>query len=122
MFHVSCFILPRIDLVVLLTDYEARIILPHLIGSLGHSDSLCSSIRDLLSFLPQVYPASKLFPFFLDGLEASRSPRASSEILSQMADLIRQWGLLQSPSNPPSKWIPSLVKSMNQFSLSLSRD
>jgi len=90
----------------LLPDYEAALIIPVLITASGRGEAVCLRVRELLKFVPRVYPASKMFDFFVDSLSA-KSPKTLTESLGQMANLIYKQGILVCSN--PSKALPVVL-------------
>lgn len=75
-----------------LHDIEASSFIPYLITKIGDGkDQVRNSCKAIVKTLCQLYPASKLFLYLLDGLK-SKSAKQRAECLDEMGNLIRGWG------------------------------
>uniref|UniRef100_A0A3B5M413 Cytoskeleton associated protein 5 n=1 Tax=Xiphophorus couchianus TaxID=32473 RepID=A0A3B5M413_9TELE len=76
-----------------LTEYEANSFVPYLILKVGESkDVVRKDVRVILSMLCKVYPASKLFPFLMDGTK-SKNSKQRAECLEELGCLIEGYGM-----------------------------
>ncbi|XP_063053472.1 cytoskeleton-associated protein 5 isoform X2 [Engraulis encrasicolus] len=76
-----------------LSDYEASSFTPYLILKVGESkDVVRKDVRAILSMLNKVYPASKLFPFIMDGTK-SKNSKQRMECLEELGCLIECFGV-----------------------------
>ena len=94
-----------------LTDYEASCILPTLIPKAGESkESLRGRLAQIFRQLCRIYPASKLFGAFLEGLRA-KTANTRSFCLEEMSSLVARNGLtvLQPGGNRQVSQIASMV-------------
>uniref|UniRef100_H3CGY6 Cytoskeleton associated protein 5 n=1 Tax=Tetraodon nigroviridis TaxID=99883 RepID=H3CGY6_TETNG len=79
-----------------LSEYEASSFVPYLILKVGESkDVVRKDVRAILAMLCKVYPASKVFPFLMDGTKSKNSKQraASSECLEELGCLIEGYGM-----------------------------
>ena len=75
--------------------------MPILLDLTAQGENLAATSTDLLRSFPRIYPASKLFDWYLElGLEA-KSPRTKAETLTLCGELLRRQGLTVC-SNPAS--------------------
>ncbi|XP_047200652.1 cytoskeleton-associated protein 5 isoform X2 [Girardinichthys multiradiatus] len=76
-----------------LTEYEANSFVPYLILKVGESkDVVRKDVRAILAMLCKVYPASKLFPFLMDGTK-SKNSKQRAECLEELGCLIEGYGM-----------------------------
>ncbi|KAM3869850.1 cytoskeleton-associated protein 5 isoform 3-T3 [Diretmus argenteus] len=76
-----------------LNDYEANSFVPYLILKVGESkDVVRKDVRAILTLLCKVYPASKLFPFLMDGTK-SKNSKQRAECLDELGCLIEGYGM-----------------------------
>ncbi|XP_065129691.2 cytoskeleton-associated protein 5 isoform X2 [Paramisgurnus dabryanus] len=76
-----------------LSDYEASSFIPYLILKVGESkDVVRKDVRGILGMFCQVYPASKIFPFLMDGTK-SKNSKQRSECLEELGCLIENFGM-----------------------------
>ncbi|XP_048112966.1 cytoskeleton-associated protein 5 isoform X1 [Alosa alosa] len=76
-----------------LSDYEASSFIPYLILKVGESkDVVRKDVRAILSILSKVYPASKLFPFLMEGTK-SKNSKQRCECLEELGCLIEGFGM-----------------------------
>ncbi|KAL2093484.1 hypothetical protein ACEWY4_010796 [Coilia grayii] len=76
-----------------LSDYEASSFIPYLILKVGESkDVVRKDVRAILSMLNKVYPASKLFPFVMEGTK-SKNSKQRCECLEELGCLIECFGV-----------------------------
>uniref|UniRef100_A0A8C2X2J8 Cytoskeleton associated protein 5 n=1 Tax=Cyclopterus lumpus TaxID=8103 RepID=A0A8C2X2J8_CYCLU len=76
-----------------LTEYEANSFIPYLILKVGESkDVVRKDVRAILAMLCKVYPASKVFPFLMDGTK-SKNSKQRAECLEELGCLIEGYGI-----------------------------
>ncbi|KAM9352297.1 cytoskeleton-associated protein 5 [Symphorus nematophorus] len=76
-----------------LTEYEANSFAPYLILKVGESkDVVRKDVRAILTMLCKVYPASKVFPFLMDGTK-SKNSKQRAECLEELGCLIEGYGM-----------------------------
>ncbi|XP_056908660.1 cytoskeleton-associated protein 5 isoform X5 [Takifugu flavidus] len=76
-----------------LTEYEANSFLPYLLLKVGESkDVVRKDVRAILTMLCKVYPASKVFPFLMDGTK-SKNSKQRAECLEELGCLIEGYGM-----------------------------
>lgn len=76
-----------------MTDYEANSFVPYLILKVGESkDVVRKDVRAILTKLCRVYPASKLFPFLMEGTK-SKNSKQRAECLEELGCLIQGYGV-----------------------------
>ncbi|XP_072291892.1 cytoskeleton-associated protein 5 isoform X2 [Eucyclogobius newberryi] len=76
-----------------LTEYEANSFVPYLILKVGESkDIVRKDVRAILGMLCKVYPASKTFPFLMDGTK-SKNSKQRAECLEELGCLIEDFGM-----------------------------
>ncbi|XP_070686907.1 cytoskeleton-associated protein 5 [Pempheris klunzingeri] len=76
-----------------LTEYEANSFIPYLILKVGESkDVVRKDVRTILTMLCKVYPASKVFPFLMDGTK-SKNSKQRAECLEELGCLIEGYGM-----------------------------
>ncbi|XP_062856912.1 cytoskeleton-associated protein 5 isoform X2 [Trichomycterus rosablanca] len=76
-----------------LSEYEASSFIPYLILKVGESkDVVRKDVRAILSLLCNVYPASKMFPFLMEGTK-SKNSKQRSECLEELGCLIENNGM-----------------------------
>ncbi|KAM7396138.1 hypothetical protein PAMP_019206 [Pampus punctatissimus] len=76
-----------------LTEYEANSFVPYLILKVGESkDVVRKDVRAILTMLCKVYPASKVFPFLMDGTK-SKNSKQRAECLEELGCLIEGYGM-----------------------------
>ncbi|XP_044048307.1 cytoskeleton-associated protein 5 isoform X3 [Siniperca chuatsi] len=76
-----------------LTEYEANSFVPYLIVKVGESkDVVRKDVRAILTMLCKVYPASKVFPFLMDGTK-SKNSKQRAECLEELGCLIEGYGM-----------------------------
>ncbi|XP_047451779.1 cytoskeleton-associated protein 5 isoform X2 [Mugil cephalus] len=76
-----------------LTEYEATSFVPYLILKVGESkDVVRKDVRAILNMLCKVYPASKVFPFLMDGTK-SKNSKQRAECLEELGCLIEGYGM-----------------------------
>ncbi|XP_070827675.1 cytoskeleton-associated protein 5 isoform X1 [Chaetodon trifascialis] len=76
-----------------LTEYEANSFAPYLILKVGESkDVVRKDVRAILGMLCKVYPASKVFPFLMDGTK-SKNSKQRAECLEELGCLIEGYGM-----------------------------
>ncbi|XP_031420118.1 cytoskeleton-associated protein 5 isoform X2 [Clupea harengus] len=76
-----------------LSDYEASSFIPYLILKVGESkDVVRKDVRAIFTMLCKVYPASKLFPFILEGTK-SKNSKQRCECLEELGCLIEGFGM-----------------------------
>ncbi|CAG5958617.1 unnamed protein product [Menidia menidia] len=76
-----------------LTEYEANSFVPYLITKVGESkDVVRKDVRAILTMLCKVYPASKVFPFLMDGTK-SKNSKQRAECLEELGCLIEGYGM-----------------------------
>ncbi|KAM6926731.1 cytoskeleton-associated protein 5 isoform 1-T1 [Lycodopsis pacificus] len=76
-----------------LTEYEANSFIPYLILKVGESkDVVRKDVRAILAMLCKVHPASKVFPFLMDGTK-SKNSKQRAECLEELGCLIEGYGM-----------------------------
>ncbi|XP_061578150.1 cytoskeleton-associated protein 5 isoform X3 [Cololabis saira] len=76
-----------------LTEYESNSFVPYLILKVGESkDVVRKDVRAILTMLCKVYPASKVFPFLMDGTK-SKNSKQRAECLEELGCLIGGYGM-----------------------------
>ncbi|XP_015239283.1 PREDICTED: cytoskeleton-associated protein 5 [Cyprinodon variegatus] len=76
-----------------LTEYEANSFIPYLILKVGESkDVVRKDVRAIFTMLCKVYPASKLFPFLMEGTK-SKNSKQRAECLEELGCLIEGYGM-----------------------------
>ncbi|XP_034541415.1 cytoskeleton-associated protein 5 isoform X2 [Notolabrus celidotus] len=76
-----------------LTEYEANSFVPYLILKVGESkDVVRKDVRAILAMLCKVHPASKVFPFLMDGTK-SKNSKQRAECLEELGCLIEGYGM-----------------------------
>ncbi|XP_046889619.1 cytoskeleton-associated protein 5 isoform X2 [Hypomesus transpacificus] len=76
-----------------LNEYEASSFIPYLILKVGESkDVVRKDVRAILAMLCKVYPASKVFPFLMDGTK-SKNSKQRAECLDELGNLIGNYGM-----------------------------
>ncbi|XP_034734169.1 cytoskeleton-associated protein 5 isoform X3 [Etheostoma cragini] len=76
-----------------LTEYEANSFVPYLILKVGEpKDVVRKDVRAILAMLCKVYPASKVFPFLMDGTK-SKNSKQRAECLEELGCLIEGYGM-----------------------------
>ncbi|KAM9502287.1 cytoskeleton-associated protein 5-like isoform 5-T5 [Salvelinus alpinus] len=76
-----------------LNEYEASSFIPYLILKVGESkDVVRKDVRAILTMLCKVYPASKVFPFLMDGTK-SKNSKQRAECLEELGCLIENYGM-----------------------------
>uniref|UniRef100_A0A3Q0SS83 Cytoskeleton associated protein 5 n=1 Tax=Amphilophus citrinellus TaxID=61819 RepID=A0A3Q0SS83_AMPCI len=76
-----------------LTEYEANSFVPYLVLKVGESkDVVRKDVRAILTMLCKVYPASKVFPFLMDGTK-SKNSKQRAECLEELGCLIEGYGM-----------------------------
>uniref|UniRef100_A0A1A8N3F8 Cytoskeleton associated protein 5 n=1 Tax=Nothobranchius pienaari TaxID=704102 RepID=A0A1A8N3F8_9TELE len=76
-----------------LTEYEANSFIPYLLLKVGESkDVVRKDVRAILAMLCKVYPASKIFPFLMEGTK-SKNSKQRAECLEELGCLIEGYGM-----------------------------
>ncbi|XP_068996067.1 cytoskeleton-associated protein 5 isoform X1 [Embiotoca jacksoni] len=76
-----------------LTEYEANSFVPYVILKVGESkDVVRKDVRAILAMLCKVYPASKVFPFLMEGTK-SKNSKQRAECLEELGCLIEGYGM-----------------------------
>ncbi|XP_044737477.1 protein mini spindles isoform X3 [Chrysoperla carnea] len=76
-----------------LSDSEASSFIPYLILKVGDpKDAVRNSVRALFNQITYIYPASKFFPYMMDGLK-SKNARQRTECLDELGLLIKSFGM-----------------------------
>ncbi|XP_066276419.1 cytoskeleton-associated protein 5-like isoform X5 [Branchiostoma lanceolatum] len=76
-----------------LLDIEANSFLPYLVIKVGDSkDVIRKDVRAILKVITKVYPASKIFPFLMDGVR-SKNAKQRAECIEELGNLIEGYGL-----------------------------
>ncbi|KAI4875261.1 hypothetical protein NFI96_023924 [Prochilodus magdalenae] len=66
-----------------LTEYEASSFIPYLILKVGEpKDVVRKDVRSIISLLRRVYPASRVFPFLMDGTKSKNSKQRAETYLT----------------------------------------
>ncbi|XP_076879237.1 cytoskeleton-associated protein 5-A-like isoform X2 [Brachyhypopomus gauderio] len=77
-----------------LTEHEASSFIPYLILKMGEpKDVVRKDVRSLCRLLRQVYPASRIFPFLMDGTK-SKNSKQRAECLEELGSLVGMCGML----------------------------
>ncbi|XP_046898136.1 cytoskeleton-associated protein 5-like isoform X2 [Hypomesus transpacificus] len=86
-----------------LNQLEASAFIPYLVLKVGESkDGVRKDVRSILSMLCKVYPASKIFPFLMEGTR-SKNSKQRAECLEELGCLVELYGLtVCQPSAPRS--------------------
>ncbi|XP_035981663.1 cytoskeleton-associated protein 5 isoform X1 [Fundulus heteroclitus] len=83
-----------------LTEYEATSFVPYLILKVGEpKDVVRKDVRAILAMLCKVYPASKLFPFLMEGTK-SKNSKQRAECLEELGCLIEGYGMIVCQPTP----------------------
>ncbi|KAM4553140.1 cytoskeleton-associated protein 5 isoform 3-T3 [Fundulus diaphanus] len=83
-----------------LTEYEAISFVPYLILKVGEpKDVVRKDVRAILAMLCKVYPASKLFPFLMEGTK-SKNSKQRAECLEELGCLIEGYGMIVCQPTP----------------------
>ncbi|XP_034051282.1 cytoskeleton-associated protein 5-like [Thalassophryne amazonica] len=76
-----------------LSDFEANAFLPYLILKMGESkDVVRKDVRVIANMMCKMYPASKIFPFVMDGTK-SKNSKQRAECLEELGCLILLCGM-----------------------------
>uniref|UniRef100_A0A8B9HUE7 Cytoskeleton associated protein 5 n=1 Tax=Astyanax mexicanus TaxID=7994 RepID=A0A8B9HUE7_ASTMX len=76
-----------------LSEYEASSFIPYLILKVGESkDVVRKDVRAILTMLCNVYSASKMFPFLMEGTK-SKNSKQRCECLEELGCLIENYGM-----------------------------
>ncbi|KAI4883752.1 hypothetical protein NFI96_024676 [Prochilodus magdalenae] len=76
-----------------LTEYEASSFIPYLILKVGEpKDVVRKDVRSIISLLRRVYPASRVFPFLMDGTK-SKNSKQRAECLEELGCLVGLCGM-----------------------------
>ncbi|XP_035276020.1 cytoskeleton-associated protein 5-like isoform X3 [Anguilla anguilla] len=76
-----------------LSEYEATSFVPYLILKVGESkDVVRKDVRSILTMLCNLYPASKVFTFLMEGTK-SKNSKQRSECLEELGCLIESYGM-----------------------------
>ncbi|KAF0040869.1 hypothetical protein F2P81_006767 [Scophthalmus maximus] len=76
-----------------LTEYEANSFVPYLILKVGESkDVVRKDVRAILTMLCKIHPASKVFPFLMEGTK-SKNSKQRAECLEELGCLIEGYGM-----------------------------
>ncbi|XP_053369501.1 cytoskeleton-associated protein 5-like [Clarias gariepinus] len=76
-----------------LTEHEATLFIPYFILKMGEpKDVVRKDVRSIFSLMRKVYPASRLFPFLVDGTK-SKNSKQRAECLEELGCLVGQCGL-----------------------------
>ncbi|KAM3877473.1 cytoskeleton-associated protein 5-like [Diretmus argenteus] len=71
-----------------LSDLEANSFIPYVILKMGESkDGVRKDVRTIMAMLCKVYPASKIFPFIMEGTK-SKNSKQRAECLEELGGLI----------------------------------
>ncbi|XP_061677746.1 cytoskeleton-associated protein 5 isoform X2 [Syngnathoides biaculeatus] len=83
-----------------LTEYEANSFVPYLLLKVGESkDVVRKDVRAILTVLCKVYPASKVFPYLMDGTK-SKNSKQRAECLEELGCLIEGYGMIVCQPTP----------------------
>ncbi|XP_061533378.1 cytoskeleton-associated protein 5 isoform X2 [Phycodurus eques] len=83
-----------------LTEYEANSFVPYLLLKVGESkDVVRKDVRAILTMLCKVYPASKVFPYLMDGTK-SKNSKQRAECLEELGCLIEGYGMIVCQPTP----------------------
>nr|CAB3231403.1 cytoskeleton-associated protein 5-like [Phallusia mammillata] len=94
------------------SDYELASFLPHLMIKIGENkDNIRKAVHGILKQVSNVYPASKLFNYIMDGIK-SKNSRQRSECLDHIALLIETYGV--------SVCQPSAAKALKEIATNIS--
>ncbi|PNF34800.1 hypothetical protein B7P43_G03732 [Cryptotermes secundus] len=81
-------------------ENEASSFIPYLILKIGDpKDAVRNGVRALIRQTEQVYPATKLFAYVMEGLK-SKNARQRTECLEQLGSLIESYGVTVCQPNP----------------------
>uniref|UniRef100_A0A8B9JJS2 Cytoskeleton associated protein 5 n=1 Tax=Astyanax mexicanus TaxID=7994 RepID=A0A8B9JJS2_ASTMX len=76
-----------------LTEHEASSFIPYLILKVGEpKDVVRKDVRSIISLLRRVYPASRVFPFLMDGTK-SKNSKQRAECLEELGCLVGLCGM-----------------------------
>ncbi|XP_075439924.1 cytoskeleton-associated protein 5 isoform X3 [Ascaphus truei] len=76
-----------------LSEMEANSFIPYLLLKVGESKDLVrKDVRAILSKMCQVYPASKMFNFVMDGIK-SKNSKQRAECLEELGCLVESYGM-----------------------------
>ncbi|KAK3562246.1 hypothetical protein QTP86_032583 [Hemibagrus guttatus] len=76
-----------------LTEHEATLFIPYFILKMGEQkDVVRKDVRNIFSLLRQVYPASRIFPFLMDGTK-SKNSKQRAECLEELCCLVGLFGM-----------------------------
>uniref|UniRef100_A0AAR2LCI5 TOG domain-containing protein n=1 Tax=Pygocentrus nattereri TaxID=42514 RepID=A0AAR2LCI5_PYGNA len=76
-----------------LTEHEATSFIPYLILKVGEpKDVVRKDVRSIISLLRRVYPASRVFPFLMDGTK-SKNSKQRAECLEELGCLVGLCGM-----------------------------
>ncbi|KAL6468523.1 hypothetical protein MHYP_G00220470 [Metynnis hypsauchen] len=76
-----------------LTEHEATSFIPYLILKVGEAkDVVRKDVRSIISLLRRVYPASRVFPFLMDGTK-SKNSKQRAECLEELGCLVGLCGM-----------------------------
>ncbi|XP_066503384.1 cytoskeleton-associated protein 5-A-like isoform X2 [Hoplias malabaricus] len=76
-----------------LTEHEATSFIPYLILKVGEpKDVVRKDVRSIISVLRRVYPASRVFPFLMDGTK-SKNSKQRAECLEELGSLVGLCGI-----------------------------
>ncbi|TSM20280.1 Cytoskeleton-associated protein 5 [Bagarius yarrelli] len=77
-----------------LTEHEATLFIPYFILKMGEpKDVVRKEVRNIFGLLRQVYPASRIFPFLMDGTK-SKNSKQRAECLEELCCLVGLCGML----------------------------
>ncbi|KAG7327799.1 hypothetical protein KOW79_009405 [Hemibagrus wyckioides] len=76
-----------------LTEHEATLFIPYFILKMGEQkDVVRKDVRNIFSLLRQVYAASRIFPFLMDGTK-SKNSKQRAECLEELCCLVGLFGM-----------------------------
>ncbi|XP_053545282.1 cytoskeleton-associated protein 5 [Bombina bombina] len=76
-----------------MTDLEGTSFIPYLLLKVGEpKDNVRKDVRAILSKMCQVYPASKMFNFIMDGIK-SKNSKQRAECLEELGCLVESYGM-----------------------------
>ncbi|XP_047658856.1 cytoskeleton-associated protein 5-A-like isoform X2 [Tachysurus fulvidraco] len=76
-----------------LTEHEATLFIPYFILKMGEpKDVVRKDVRNIFSLLRKVYPASRVFPFLMDGTK-SKNSKQRAECLEELCCLVGLCGM-----------------------------
>ncbi|XP_047135598.1 cytoskeleton-associated protein 5 isoform X1 [Hydra vulgaris] len=83
-----------------LNNFEASAFIPYLVGKIGDpKDNVRKSVHDLCRLVTNIYPASQMFVYLMQGLE-SKNSKSRMECCEELGFLISKFGIDVCQPNP----------------------